>query len=144
MKADAKTRDAVLEALKNHWTAYVNKDLDGAMACWVPGADLFAYGAGADEVCSGAKALRNGYKRDLTQSAELVVKLGRQTVYAAGDAAWTVGALVIASKDGKKIISVEGRCTTVLVKREGKWLIAHSHFSVPNAAQATGQAFPKK
>lgn len=144
MKADAKTRDAVLEVLKNHWTAYVNKDLDAIMACWVPGADLFIYGAGADEVCSGAKALRKGYERDFKQSAELVVKLGRQTVYAAGDAAWSVGALVVASRDGKEIITVEGRCTAILVKRDDQWLLAHSHFSVPNAAQEKGRSFPRK
>ncbi len=144
MKADAKTTDAVLGTLKTLWTAYVHKDLDGVMACWVPEEHIFVYGAGADECCAGAKKLRKGYQRDFEQSGELVVKLGRQSVYAVGDTAWAVGALVVASKTGKQINAVEGRCTTVFVRREGKWLVAHSHFSVPNAAQKKGASFPER
>ena len=142
MKADRKTETEVLDALQTFTGAYVRRDLEALLACFAGDPDTMLYGTGADEKRVGLKAIQAQAERDWAQADEISVALDWTSVSAADGVAW-------AAVDGAFLGSVGGyamrlplRSTFVLVKRDGRWLIAHAHMSAPADGQAEGESYP--
>ena len=144
MKADAKT-EAEIRAVIDAWIkAYCHRDLEGAMALIAPDEEAVFYGSQADEKNIGHEELRAGIERDFAQSEGIHIQMPWLSISAAGHVAWAAGDCICdVVADGHEL-HLAGRYTTVLEKRGEKWLIIHSHLSIPDATQPEGHSFPEQ
>lgn len=141
MKADAKTEAEIKAAITSFADRYEKRDMDGLMACLAPDADVVMYGTGADEKRIGAAEIRFQAQRDWDQSDALSMAFDWMSISAAGPVAWVACDGAFKIRAGDQAFTVPARGTFVLEKREGKWLVVQSHFSVP-AAQEEGDSIP--
>jgi len=86
--------------------------------------------------------IREQIERDLSQSDAWSWTLGPQSISSAGAGAWPAGDVVIRVVLRDRTLDVPHRLTTVLERRDAKWLIVQMHLSVASQAQAIGQSFP--
>ena len=138
-KAD-KVKTAVLAALDNYWKAYELKDLNTVMAMTSP--DVFGYGSGKDEKAVGIEALKKSMARDFAQAKSISVQRTLEGFGSSGSVAWTAHEVVFKVQTDKGEVRMEGRLSMVLQKKEGKWLVELTHFSVPLPEQPEGQSYP--
>ena len=141
MQADAATRAEVVSALKNMTQAYVDRDIDGFMACFVPDNDVILYGTGADEKRVGRAEVKAQAERDWAQTDAVELAFNEPAVSAAGPVAWVAMDGDFKGRMGSDSFSMPVRVSLVLENRGGDWLIAHSHFSTPMADQEEGSSF---
>ena len=144
MKADARTKAAVMSTLRKLIEGYESRDMDSVLSCHAPDPDLVAIGTGVDEKSLGLNEVRAHLERDLAQSEAISIELGWSRVSAAGSVAWVAGDAIIHVKVKGQEISFPGRLTAVLEQRKGRWFIMQRHFSMPDREQAEGESFPKK
>ena len=144
MTASPKVKKEVLSVLKQYWKAYEEQDVNDILGITVPDEDAVFLGAGADEIVFGPKELRKALKRDFSQSLSTKVTMKNVCVFSAGDAAWLYGECRMKAVTPEETMVLGGRFTAVFEKRGEKWLIAQSHFSVPDVQQAPGESFPKR
>ena len=142
MKADAKTEKAVMTVLNKMGEAYARRDIEGLLALMVPDPDAFMYGTGADEKRQGLAEIQAQAERDWSQSEAGSMEISWHLVSAVGSVAWVAADMAFKVTIGGEEMGLPGRLTAVLEQREGKWLIAQSHFSFPWAQQAQGESFP--
>jgi ketosteroid isomerase-like protein len=141
MTADSQTQDEVLAALHRMTGAYRKRDLEGVMAAFGSDPDVMLFGTGADEVRRGKDAIRTQVQRDWGQTDEVSLALRWGPVSAAGDVAWAWAEGTFDFRAGDVEGSLPARLSAVLERRDGQWLIVHSHFSTPAAAQVEGESF---
>jgi uncharacterized protein (TIGR02246 family) len=141
MRAEAKTASEVRAVLQKVTEAYANRDLDGFLGCFAPDDDVVLYGTGADEKRVGLAQIRAQVERDWAQTESASISYDWTSISAAGSVAW-------AAADGAFVLGAEGqdirlaaRCTFVLEKREGRWLVVQAHFSTPAAGQEEGSSY---
>ena len=108
----------------------------------VPDPDLVLLGTGADEKRIGQAEALAQTKRDWAQSETSSLEIGWHLVSSAGTVAWVTADIAFQFKAGGQQMALPGRLTAVLEQRDGKWLIAQSHFSFPTAGQDEGKSFP--
>jgi len=142
MKADPKTEAAVMNVLKQYVEAYAKRDLDGLLVLFAPDPDVVTIGTGVDEKRIGLAEKKAGFERDFAQSEAILAELGWSSVSAAGSVAWVAGDAIAQAKVSGQEISFPVRCTFVLEQRREKWLIVHTHMSLPAAGQKEGESFP--
>jgi len=142
MRPDPRTEAEVTEVLARIADGAGRRDVEEAMAMFADDPDVFLYGTGVDEARQGRAEVRAQIERDLSQSDAWSWTLGRQSISSAGAVAWTAGEVVIRVVMGDRTLDVPHRLTTVLERRDGKWLILQMHLSIANGAQAIGQSFP--
>lgn len=111
------------------------------MQLYVPDPDLVAIGAGRDEWVKGLGELKIGYNRDMTQADKIEVDFEDVTVSSSGNVAWVSARMAMDVNVENNELTIFGRLSMVLEKREDKWLIAHLHFSVPDE-QEEGKSYP--
>ncbi len=131
-----------MTALDLYKSSYSKKDIKMLLGIMDPG--FFGFGSGPDEKVSSAEALKSQLERDFAQSGKLSMNFGSMTIAGEGNAAWCAGDCTISAEVGGQQLRLDGRMTAVLRKTGGKWLFAHTHFSVPDRGQQTGQSFPKR
>ncbi len=132
----------IMAALDLYKSCYSKKDIKALLNVTDPG--FFGFGSGPDEKVFGTVALSSQLERDFAQSGELSMDFGPMTIAGEGNAAWCAGDCTISAEVGGQRIRLDGRMTAVLRRAEGKWLFAHTHFSVPDLGQQAGQSFPKR
>ncbi len=142
MKANTKTEAEVMAVLNQLIEAYKKQDLDGALALYTPDPDVVTIGTGVDEKRIGLAERKAQLERDFTQVKEISVQLGWYSVSAAGSVAWVASDVVARGKVGGQETSTSMRATFVLEQRGGRWLIVHSHNSLPAAEQKEGESWP--
>jgi ketosteroid isomerase-like protein len=143
MKADAKTKAAVIAVLKKFTDSYKKRDMDGLLSVMAPDRDVVLFGTGVDERRVGLAQIKAQAERDWSQSESASMAYKGVLVSAAGSVAWTAGDVTLSERgSGGQELALVGRLTAVLEKRRGKWLIVQMHLSVPLAAQPAGQSFP--
>ena len=142
MKADAKTKAAVLKTLNDMWKAYGRKDVEGVVSCYAPDADATGIGSGKDEVYVGQRQMKKGLIRDFAQAERIRVTMSAMRVSAAGKTAWLFGHCRFTARVAGAAVRLDGRLTAVLEKRRGRWLVQLSQLSMPASGQADGQSFP--
>jgi ketosteroid isomerase-like protein len=141
MTADSHTQDEVVAALQRMTVAYQKRDLEAVMAAFGSDPDVMLFGTGADEVRRGKDAIRTQVQRDWGQSDEVSLALRWGPVSAAGDVAWAWAEGSFDFRAGDVEGSLPARLSAVLERRDGQWLIVHSHFSTPAAEQVEGESF---
>jgi len=139
MKINGKLKAEVTVALNRYAQAYSKKDIGLIMKLTAP--DYFGFGSGPDEDVGSVEELRSHLERDFAQSDDLKMEIGVARICASGNVAWTTGPCMITASIGGKNYSYEGRMSTVLVKEDDKWLVASSHFAMPDCGQETGRSF---
>jgi ketosteroid isomerase-like protein len=141
MRASPQTQTAVEATLRQWADAYSKRDLDRALALIAPDDDVVGIGTGQDEWRVGPEEFKAQIERDFSQAEALSVAYEPLVVSEAGPVAWVAGqASVQARVDGQDLALV-GRFTAVLERREDRWRLVQTHFSVPAAEQAKGRSF---
>ncbi len=143
MEANQDVRNAVLELLDNYSQAYQDKDLDGMLKLFIPDDDLVVIGTGFDEWVKGIEELKSGFERDMDQAEEISVKFRNITISACGNVAWISGHMNMDANVCGDDIYLPGRLSAVVEERDGRWLFAHLHYSLPAAEQEEGKAWPE-
>jgi len=142
LKVDAKT-EAEIKAVMKKWSdTYRRRDLKGAMALYVPDADVVMVGSGADEVRVGPEAIKAQYERDWAQTEAGALDFKSTMISKVGSAAVIFSEATVTAKVEGRSMEFPMRITSALENRGGKWLISQLHASMPAAGQEEGQSFP--
>lgn len=144
MKADAQTEAEVTAVLTRLSQAYTQRNSGDLLAVFAPDPDVVLIGTGVDEKRVGREEVKVQVERDWAQSERVVMELTPNVVSATGEVAWVSGDFTIKVTSGGQEVTMPGRITAVLEKREGKWLIAQAHFSMPFGEQGAGESWPTK
>ena len=142
MKADAATEAAVIKTVNKVIDSYKRRDMEAFMATFAPDADTVVYGTGADEKRIGPDEIRFQAQRDWDQTDALSMVFNEMSVSAAGSVAWVASDGGFQIRAGGQEFNMPARVSMVLEKRNGDWLIVHSHFSVPASGQEEGDSIP--
>ena len=142
MKVDAKTEAEIKVVMKKWADTYKRRDLKGAMALYVPDADVVMVGSGVDEVRIGPEAIKAQYERDWAQTEAGSVDYKSTMVSKVGSAAVVFSEATITARVEGKSMEFPLRITGALENRGGKWLFNQLHASMPAAGQEEGQSFP--
>lgn len=142
MKAHPEIVNSVMNMLKLYAQAYLEKDVEGLMVLFASDPDLVVIGSGRDEWAKGPEELKNGFKRDLSQAENIRVDFEDVSVSSSGDVAWTSAHMTMAATVDGKDMTLFGRLSVVLEKRENKWFFTHLHYSIPSSDQREGKSFP--
>src|SRR5262245_25577037 len=129
MRPDPRTEAEVREVLARIVDVAGRRDADAAVAFFADDPATFLYGTGVDEARKGPAEIRAQIERDLSQSDAWSWTLRQQSISSAGSVAWTAGDVVIRVVMGDRTFDVPHRLTTVLERRDGKWLILQMHLS---------------
>ena len=143
MKADSETQAAVKAVMDRFADAYARRDMDGLLALLAPDPDVVLYGTGADEKRVGRAEIRAQAERDWSQTEAAAFAYEWTSISAAGSVAWAAADMTFGVKGGGQEMTLPARCTMVLEKRGGEWLITQMHVSFPAAGQAEGESWPK-
>jgi uncharacterized protein (TIGR02246 family) len=142
LKVDAKTEAEIKVVMKKWADTYKRRDLKGAMALYVPDADVVMVGSGVDEVRVGPEAIKAQYERDWAQTEAGSVDYKSTMVSKVGSAAVVFSEATITARVEGKSMEFPLRITGALENRGGKWLFNQLHASMPAAGQEEGQSFP--
>lgn len=143
MKIDEKNKKEVIDVMNRYASASEAKDVDGIMSLF-PSDDnnIIIYGSGADEKRIGPEEIRAQMERDFSQADSMALIYDWYSVEGTDNVAWfSADVTVSATVSGKKM-TLPARFTTVLEKRNDKWLMVQGHFSIPASGQPEGESFP--
>jgi uncharacterized protein (TIGR02246 family) len=141
MKADTRTEAEIKAVLGELAEAYRVRDLQRALACFAPDADVVMYGTGADEKRVGRNEIRAQVERDWEQTESTELTYEWVSVSGGDGVAWAAVDATFRIRAGGEAMVLPARITVVFEKREGKWLIVQGHFSLPAAGQDEGSSF---
>ena len=144
MKADAKKEAEVMAVFNQVIEAFNNRDLNNCLALFAPDPDVVFYGTGKDEKRIGLTEIKDELERAFAQSEQSSIQLEWYSVSAAGSVAWVASDAFIQAQVSGKEIKFPVRFTIVLEQRGDKWLIVHSHDSMPAAGQKEGESWPQE
>jgi len=135
-------RNAVLATLEEYASAYCAKDLKRLMAIFVDGEDVSLIGTGADELCSGRKAVASVFERNFRDATATQFKWQWKDIAIHGQAATVAITLNIhLTIEGESLV-VPVRWTVSLVKTDAGWKWVHRHASAAAGSQEEGSAYP--
>ncbi|MEQ8168341.1 MAG: nuclear transport factor 2 family protein [Candidatus Eremiobacterota bacterium] len=143
MKIDEKNKKEVIDVMNRYASASEAKDVDGIMSLF-PSDDnnIIIYGSGADEKRIGPEEIKAQMERDFSQADSMALIYDWYSVEGTDNVAWfSADVTVSATVSGKKM-TLPARFTTVLEKRNSKWLMVQGHFSIPASGQSEGESFP--
>jgi len=141
MSNDPDYRGEIIAALGRYKTAYSKKDENMLLAATDAG--FFGFGSGPDEKVGNTEELKKQLHRDFAQCEDLDIDFGPMEIAGDGNVAWCAAECIISATVGGERQRLQGRMTVVLRKTSGKWLFAHTHFSVPDRRQSEGRSFPE-
>jgi ketosteroid isomerase-like protein len=141
MSAEMKTTREIEGAIDAMTRAYKARKLSDLMACFASDSDGVLYGTGGDEKRIGPEEIRAQIDRDWNQTESAEMAFSWRSIGAAGDVAWAALDGTFNLRAGGQALTLPARVSLVFAKRDGKWLIVHSHFSTPAVAQEEGHSF---
>ncbi|MBW4256246.1 nuclear transport factor 2 family protein [Methanobacterium sp. YSL] len=140
---DDKIQKAVRRLLEEYSQAYQNKDVEGILELFVDSDDLVVIGTGDDEWVNGINELKSGFERDMGQADTINVKFRDISISSSSNVAWLSSHMNMeATVEGQEIY-LPGRLTAVVLEKNGKWLFANLHYSLPSDLQEEGKAWPE-
>jgi uncharacterized protein (TIGR02246 family) len=133
-QASATADKAAIQALEDTYNAGFNsKDVDKVMSVYAPGKELFVF----DVVPPREYRSSEAYKKDFeglfsAYPGPMRNAISEQTIHVVGSLAYghNIQTGEFTGKDGTKVKLVV-RTTDIYRKRNGQWLIAEEHNSVP-------------
>ena len=134
--AEKEQVNAVLDACNKGWET---QDIAAISNVYAHDSDMITFGTDLVERFVGWEDLEKSLKEMFTAFNEVTYEISNRTIKIgkSGDVAWFTEI-----QDIKLIVNEEkielknGRNTGVLEKRDGKWVIVQSHFSLPVEGQA--------
>lgn len=140
---DPLQKQAVLDAYMDYFAAYTRRDWD-AMA-WRFDPDMTMFGTGRDEIGLTGEETRALFQREFRQAPEpMSFAIRTEEVFQIAPGV----ALVILVMDmgfpteHGVLQSLGNRTSAVLVFREGRWVLAHAHWSQPDVDTNPGESVP--
>jgi ketosteroid isomerase-like protein len=116
--------------------------MEALTACIASDPDVVMFGTGADEKRIGVAEIQFQAQRDWGQTDAISLAFDWMSVSAAGPVAWVAVDGSFEIRAGGQEFRVPARGSFVLEKRNGQWLVVHSHFSTPAAGQEEGESIP--
>jgi ketosteroid isomerase-like protein len=107
-----------------------------------PDPDVTFIGTGVDEERIGISEIKEQIQRDWAQSESASIDWDRLCVSAQGTVAWVAANVRLKARVSGREMTLSGRITAVMDKRDGRWLIDQLHMSVPMVGQKEGHSFP--
>ena len=100
-------------------------------------------GTAVDEVRLGIEEVRYQFERDIEQTSFRDVSLSEPQIFLHGNISYVICNLIFIGEtiEGEDF-AMKGRCSAMLEKNDGKWLILHVHCSVPDYDVSEGESFP--
>lgn len=135
-------KEAILATLEAYATAYCAKDADGLMALFDDGDDISIIGTGADEQCSGRKAIRKVFVGNFGEAAATRFEWHWKHITVIGGQAVVAITLTLHLETADGALKVPLRWTVALVNRIDGWRWLHRNASAAAAAQDKGSAYP--
>ncbi len=140
---DDKIQKAVRRLLEEYSQAYQNKDVEGILELFVDSDDLVVIGTGDDEWVNGINELKSGFERDMGQADTINVKFRDISISSSSNVAWLSSHMNMEAIVKGQEIYLPGRLTAVVLEKNGKWLFANLHYSLPSDLQEEGKAWPE-
>lgn len=128
--ADPQIEKEVKAFLDDYAKAYEKKDLAAVMAMVAPDANVVVVDPGPKGRYVGPEQIKKSFENDFGQFKSMTSKYTWISVGAKGDLAWFAAESMSAVDMGEDKFNVPARWTGLLEKRQGKWLLIQSHFSV--------------
>lgn len=128
--SDPQIEKEVKEFLDKYAVAYEKKDLTAIMAMIAPDADVVFVDPGPKGLYKGTEQIKKSYENDFSQFKSMSTKYTGVMIGGKGDLAWFVAESMSAVDMGEEKFNVPARWSGLLEKRDGKWLLIQSHFSV--------------
>jgi uncharacterized protein (TIGR02246 family) len=131
MTPSSTTRAQVLATLDALNTRVRARDVEGALALFVPEAEALLVGSSAGEVARGSEAIRALFERVFSAPYTVGWEWDEPRVAASGDVAWLFaeGALVLRRPEGETRRPY--RLSAVFVRRAQGWRWAQFHGAEP-------------
>lgn len=123
--------DDAVGVIKAFFAAYSRRDVEGCMACFDSGPDVFAYGSGPGEKRSGREAIRQQLLADWAQTKEARLSDTWHDVHREGAVSWIASDVAVHVMSAEGAQDLSARATFVLRQRAGGWRIVQMHFSLP-------------
>lgn len=133
---------AILATLEEYANAYCAKDLHRLMAIFVDGQDISLIGTGADELCSGRKAVASVFERNFREATATLFEWDWKDIAVHESAATVAATLNIHLNIDNEDLVVPVRWTVSLVKTIVGWKWVHRHASAAAGSQDEGAAYP--
>ncbi|MDD4004163.1 MAG: nuclear transport factor 2 family protein [Elusimicrobiaceae bacterium] len=130
MKATLTVKKEILKTISDAMTAFVSRNTEKALSFYAKDKDVISIGS-EGEVVMGLPRLKKTFIATHRQFEKLSFKAKAYEVSACGSVAWTSGVGIYNGVTGGKKFKLDGLFTFVFEKRNGRWLIMHSHYSVP-------------
>ena len=124
-------RQAVINTLETMWKAYGDKDAEIVAAMHLNEPTVTAIGAGSTEILTSHQAIKEAFADDMDCFDSVSISLLDHQVTIEGSVAWVAGRCETNYVVEGQELGTPAHLTAVLVKRDGEWKIAHTHFSFP-------------
>jgi len=135
MKSDQVTEAEILKITNKIFNAFAKKDLDALMSQFLPDPGISLFGEKADGRLVGFDKIKSFYKQMFDQADPNIpikfTKLDEPIVSVNGNVAWVSSALKMEFEMEDNKVNIYIRNTTVFLKQNEKWLVAHMHSSTP-------------
>ena len=101
-------------------------------------------GTAVDEVRVGIEEIRCQFQRDIEQTPFRDVSLTEPQIFLHGNISYVICNMIFIGEtiEGEDF-AMKGRCSAMLEKNNGKWLIRHVHISVPDYDISEGDSVPR-
>ena len=134
-KAKNAAAGAEVQAAMEEWfRGYAARDINAVMALTIPDDRAVFVGMADGATAVGAEELRKGLaSQDFASCERLEVRMTNIVVQVRGSAAWLFADCAYdVTADGRPL-QFPARLTAVFEKRQGRWLLAQGHCSVPKS-----------
>ena len=131
-KADAAVADAAVRAVDQAWVAAFEKgDADALAALYAD--DAIVMDPGPRMVIKGREAIRASFAEMAGTTSNVKMTLSDHQVTIRGEVAWVTVLWEMSAHDkgSNQTLTMKGRASSVMEKRDGKWLYVVDHASVP-------------
>jgi ketosteroid isomerase-like protein len=119
--------------------AFKREDLEGVMATYWNDPHALMLPTGA-MTARGPAAIRAGYKAFFDGTNVKDFRLHKQEYLVLGDAVLGTGLFTLTTEPSLgPVVTIEGRYSEVVAKRDDKWVYIHDHVSVPLSPNATAE-----
>lgn len=141
-------RTEVLKAFKSFWTTWAERTeglntLEQLKSFFDP--EVTSIGTGAHEKGSDYAEVVENFRADLSELYDPIsmdFANERVRVFTPEYGSVEATADLRIDLENGELMEMFLRFTTILAKREGRWLIVHNHVSIPSSDQAPGEAYP--
>lgn len=132
LHTDKDREHAILEVIERFRTGWETGSAERVLSTVAQKDDMVMYGTdlaerwiGYDSMVEPTHAMVDAFENPRYTWGE-----GEPMVWVRGDTGWACGDLTIHMDTGGKKVIVRMRSTFVVVRENGNWKIAHSHFSI--------------